>query len=411
MSGKSKPLVKQPYLSETLKIRCRVCKSLILRKNYKSHLTSEHPEENSSDLTPHGQTRISFFTDTKKASKDVTVGEKRTKDLPGQNQLDRKVPNKVSKPSDAAEQCEEVPCPPPHNIERSTSAVSVHSITEPADQDKLDKIIAKIDNLQQHVEQIQKCNVAAVSVPKNVKDSDEMTNKEIQNVILVARSLKELETLGFEYNAEKGQLLCTVCDPKSIEGLSNEVGAFAYNQDLGAEFDEEEYLPRAFVNLKKNVKRHCTDGKQHKEKLKLEEERKKEEKKLKTLNQEAGMNLGRVCMKLFTKGRPYVDFEEDVLLMKKAGAKIGELNHSRLFPAAFRPFVSKAVDKRVKRFLSERLQQTGHLPPVNITADKATYKHRTRQFLSVKIFFPFPRFPERKIFFAALMLGLGLGLG
>ena len=328
MSGKSEPLVKQPYLSETLKIRCRVCKSLILRKNYKSHLTSEHPEENSSDLTPHGQTRISFFTNTEKASKDVTVGGKRTKDLPGQNQLDRKVPNKVSKPSDAGEQCEEVPCPPPHNIDPSTSAVSVHSITEPADQDKLDKIIAKMDNLQQHVAEIQKCNVAAVSVPKNVKDSDEMTNKEIQNVIL-----------GFEYNAEKGQLLCTVCDPKSIEGLSNEVGAFAYNQDLGAEFDEEEYLPRAFVNLKKNAKRHCTDGQQHKEKLKLEEERKKEEKKLKTLNQEAGMNLGRVCMKLFTKGRPYVDFEEDVLLMKKAGAKIGELNHSRLFPAAFRPRV------------------------------------------------------------------------
>ena len=130
---------------------------------------------------------------------------------------------------------------------------------------------------------------------------------------------------------------------------------------MGAEFDEEEYLPRAFINLKKNVKRHCIDGKQHKEKLKLEDER-KEENKLKTLNQEAGMNLGRVCMKLFIKGRPYVDLVEDILLMKKAGAKIEEFNHSRLFPAAFRPFVSKAVDKGVKRFFSERLQQTGHLP-------------------------------------------------
>ena len=260
---------------------------MILRKNYKGHLTTEHPEEDSSDLTPHGQTRISFFTDTEKASKDITVGEKRTKELPGQNQSNLEVPNKLSKPSRAAEQCEEVPCSSPHNIEPSTSAVSVHSITEPADQDKLDKIIAKIDNLQQHVEEIQKCNVSTVSVPRNVKDADEMTNKEIQNVILVARSLKELETLGFEYNAEKGKLLCTVCDPGSIQGLSNEVGAFAYNQDLGAEFDEEEYLPRAFVNLKKNVKRHWTDGKQHKEKLKLEEERKKEENILKTLHQEA----------------------------------------------------------------------------------------------------------------------------
>ena len=90
-----------------------------------------------------------------------------------------------------------------------TSAGSVHSITEPADQNKLNKIIAKIDNLQQHVEEIQKCNVAAVSVPKNVKDSDEMTNKEIQNMILVARSIKELETLGFEYNTSFYALFVT----------------------------------------------------------------------------------------------------------------------------------------------------------------------------------------------------------
>ncbi len=97
--------------------------------------------------------------------------------MPGKNQLDRKVPNELSKPSDGAG--EEVLCPPPHNLKPSTSAVSVsvHSITEQADQDKLDKIMAKIDNLQQHVEEIQKCNVASISVPKNVKDSDEMTNR------------------------------------------------------------------------------------------------------------------------------------------------------------------------------------------------------------------------------------------
>ncbi len=79
------------------------------------------------------------------------------------------------------------------------------SITEPAGQDKLEKIIAKIDNLRQHVEEIQKWNVDAVSVPENVKDS----TREIQNVILEARLLKELETLGFEYNALIIRLRCT----------------------------------------------------------------------------------------------------------------------------------------------------------------------------------------------------------
>ncbi len=70
-----------------------------------------------------------------------------------------------------------------------------------------------------------KCKIAAVSVPKNVGDLDEMTNREIQNVILVARPIKELETLEFEYDAQKGQLLCTVSDPQSIQGISNEGGS------------------------------------------------------------------------------------------------------------------------------------------------------------------------------------------
>ena len=41
-----------------------------------------------------------------------------------------------------------------------------------------------------------------------------------------------------------------------------------------------------------------------------------------------------------------------------------------------------AVTRRVKNFLNLRLTQTGNLPAINTTADRATYKHRTRQFLS-----------------------------
>ena len=46
---KNKPLIKQPYLSETVKIGCGVCKSLILRKklqkSFRGHLCQKIKNE------------------------------------------------------------------------------------------------------------------------------------------------------------------------------------------------------------------------------------------------------------------------------------------------------------------------------------------------------------------------------
>ena len=39
------------------------------------------------------------------------------------------------------------------------------------------------------------------------------------------------------------------------------------------------------------------------------------------------------------------------------------------------------VKTRLKRFMSSKLPQTGHRPPLALSADKATYKHRSRKFL------------------------------
>ena len=36
----------------------------------------------------------------------------------------------------------------------------------------------------------------------------------------------------------------------------------------------------------------------------------------------------------------------------------------------------------MKQFITSKLQQTGHKPPLALSADKATYKHRSRQFLA-----------------------------
>ena len=45
-------------------------------------------------------------------------------------------------------------------------------------------------------------------------------------------------------------------------------------------------------------------------------------------NRQAGFNLGRLCMEKYLKGRPYTDYETDVLILAKSGATVGELNHS-----------------------------------------------------------------------------------
>ena len=95
------------------------------------------------------------------------------------------------------------------------------------------------------------------------------------------------------------------------------------------------------------------------------------------------MNIGRLCYKLFVKGRPFSEFEEDVLILNQANANAGNLNHSRKFPSAFLPHVFNEIQSRMKQFLTSKLPQTGHRPPLALSSDKATYKHRSRQFLSV----------------------------
>lgn len=57
------------------------------------------------------------------------------------------------------------------------------------------------------------------------------------------------------------------------------------------------------------------------------------------------------------------------------------MDDSRKFPAVFRPQVYAVVKTRLKSFLTNKLPQTGHRPPLALSADKATYKHRSRQFL------------------------------
>ena len=142
---------------------------------------------------------------------------------------------------------------------------------------------------------------------------------------------------------------CLACTFNSeCKQLSN-TGFFKYDPSIGLEFPDDVILPVKFKNLKKNLKRHIEVSNEHTKNLQSGIEKIRNSKRRKTKNGEAGMNLGRLCYKLFLKGRPYIDYEDNVLL-KQANANVGELNHSMKFPPAFLPHVTKEVKSRLQIF-------------------------------------------------------------
>ena len=52
-------------IAETVQLKCRYCQTKILRKNYKAHLKSAHPDKDSSDLTPASQPKLITFLKSK----------------------------------------------------------------------------------------------------------------------------------------------------------------------------------------------------------------------------------------------------------------------------------------------------------------------------------------------------------
>ena len=101
------------------------------------------------------------------------------------------------------------------------------------------------------------------------------------------------------------------------------------------------------------------------------------------------MRIARICYFLFKKGGSERDCEIEVLRKINDGMDMGDLNHSHNFRPKYRPFVAKETHERMSSFLKSRMLQTGNLPPINVGADKGTYKHRTRQFMTALTVVPY----------------------
>ena len=259
---------------------------------------------------------------------------------------------------------------------------------EMCDSQKIDIIMKNVEELKTEVLSLKSMRIS-LAKPKQddtIILEDIPVCKDVLKKIMSSRSIIDIEKAGFKYYKETEEIACEVCEEHDTLSKG---GVYDYSKDEPVHFSTEVTLSERFKNLKYSLKRHVTNSQTHEENVFKAQEKLAKGNKIKTKNYKAGLNIGRTCMKLYIKGRPYTDFETDMINLKIAGApNVGELHHSRKFPAEFRPFVSTVIKGRVEKYITTNLLQTGHLPPIALSADKATYKHRSRQFLSIVTIVP-----------------------
>ena len=112
---------------------------------------------------------------------------------------------------------------------------------------KLDKILEKVS-----------VNTSAAAEKSTSKQhNSDIEVPAVLTWIKHTRSMAEILERGFEYEEDSGLLSCSVC------GDDNVAGTFYYSAENGLEFDESEYLPRDFSNLKRNIIRHIKESRSH----------------------------------------------------------------------------------------------------------------------------------------------------
>ena len=349
-------------------ITCRVksCKLVLLYKNYKTHLERNHPDENPGDLSPFGQQKLNFGSRKRSVENNLTS-----------DNHDNSIKVQKTNDSELAE-----------SVEVQKDANDGQNFPNTQD-DKFTEILSVVNQLQQQVSELRN-EIKGPSIEEKHESQSSTKTPEVDDEAFgdtikkwkLARSLDDLEELGFHYNPIESILKCTVCfkDSDDIKHIKSNVGIFSYSSEFERDFYGQKFTLE-FSNLKGVVRGHLTT-KTHSNSLRSKQEKEEQDRIILNNNVKAGMSLGRYCMKNYILGRPYTDFESDVLTGKLNGVFVGDLNHSKNFPAHLRPFVDEVVTSKVKNFLTS-LKQTGHLPPLAISADKGTYKHRSRQFLMV----------------------------
>ena len=183
-----------------------------------------------------------------------------------------------------------------------------------------------------------------------------------------------------------GKITCDVCSTNPEDMLAGS-GFFKYDFLLGEDFTTA-IQPQQFRNFKKSIARHIQESQSHMRNLVANRESSERARTLASKNQSIGVTLGKQAYCLLKYGRPFADYEVDMMLLSSAGVSIGNINHSRKFPSEMRKSFAEAVNFRIVTYLQTRLEATLTLPPAGIIADKVTTRRRTGQLYGAIVFTP-----------------------
>ena len=213
---------------------------------------------------------------------------------------------------------------------------------------------------------------------------------EVSAVKILVQSRKSVKRISeiakLTIDVDNNVLICDACSNDANVRLRCGAGLFNYDFALGIDFAESNQ-PVGFINLKKSIARHIA-AETHQANMVRNGEESEHSRKLAGKQQSIGITVDAQAYRLLKYGRPFADFEADLLLLPvaHANAKIGNLNHSRKFPSELRPVFAKVIEDRLMEYLAQPLDATSNLLPLGIVADKLTTRRRTGQMFAGILF-------------------------
>eukprot|EP00112_Aurelia_sp_Birch-Aquarium-sp1_P001083 Seg11109.2 transcript_id=Seg11109.2/GoldUCD/mRNA.D3Y31 product="hypothetical protein" protein_id=Seg11109.2/GoldUCD/D3Y31 len=212
---------------------------------------------------------------------------------------------------------------------------------------------------------------------------DESLLRRCRSIEGVLKYFPELELVE-----EELKIVCRFCIPEkelpATSGNALPSGLFLINESMDGDSD---ILSSAFRNLKISISCHLKRD-SHQQAISQDEALNIKAEKEAKRNNTIALHIGSACYNLYHRGRPYTDLEDELLLLHKCEVDIGDINHSHEFAHNYLESVAEVVKGNIQQFLKRILLQTGFLPPVKVLADKATFKHRTRQFVGMTSVIP-----------------------
>ena len=177
---------------------------------------------------------------------------------------------------------------------------------------------------------------------------------EHQQLLKEARSLDDLEALGFIHTPEMEVLQCGMCCKGASYSaeLGSQFGFFVYSaSEHGLSFREKDILPQPFRSLKTRLREHMGST-THRDHLKQKADQQLRGDRLLSRNKEVGLRVGRTAYHVFKDGLSLHQFEALLLLQQRNGTDMGEINHSRMFASRLRPHMAAAIKDGVSQHLT-----------------------------------------------------------